>query len=58
MLQCEDEMDASIRVHLLFTSALGTFFAKDRSAYTEIVLKILKPSTAVLMTAPGIWGCQ
>ena len=26
--------------------------------YTEIVLKMLKPSYAVLTTAPGIWGCQ
>jgi len=30
----------------------------DRVCQTEIVLKILKPSRAVLMTAPGIWGCQ
>lgn len=49
-------MDASIRVlsFLEFTvSALGT--APDgRFAYTEIVLKMLKPSSAVLMTAPGI----
>ena len=47
-----------LRLCILQHELLVLFKCISTGAYVEIVLKMWNPSTAVLMMAPGIWGCQ